>query len=271
VESISDTALDAKAFSQGSAAVSARANAEAEERAGLPHILVVDDDPAIRQLLSEYLSGSDLRVTAVPDGAAMRAALGSGGIDLILLDLGTGAEDGIDLASRLRGESAIPVVMLSSRTDEADRVMALELGADDYVTKPFSPRELLARVRAILRRRRRDIRQARARGLRAYRFDRWELNLKTRLLHSPPHRPIALSNGEFNVLAVLLQAGGRVLSRTQVLELSRLHDDEVYDRAVDVQIMRLRRKLERNGFDPHWIVTVRGAGYRIGVPVESVY
>jgi DNA-binding response OmpR family regulator len=232
---------------------------------------VVDDDPAIQQLLSEYLTGNDFRVTAVPDGAAMRGPLGSDVIDLILLDLRPGAEDGIGLAWRLRDELAIPIVMLSSRTDEADRVMALELGADDYITKPFSPRELLARVRASLRRRRMDIRQARARGLRAYRFDGWELNLTTRLLKSPQHRQIALTNGQFSVLAVLLQAGGRILSRAQLLELSRLHDDEVYDRAVDVQIMRLRRKLEQNGFDPHWIATVRGAGYRIGVPVESVY
>jgi two-component system, OmpR family, response regulator len=139
------------------------------------------------------------------------------------------------------------------------------------VAKPFSLRELLARVRAVLRRRRLDLRQGRVEGVRAYRFDGWELNLNARRLESPDGRRAALTNGEFSVLVVLLGAGGRTLSRMQLLELSRLHEDEVYDRAVDMQIMRLRRKLGESSTNPRCVVTVRGAGYRIGVRVETVY
>jgi DNA-binding response OmpR family regulator len=254
-----------------SLAGSRTADVEAEAQAGRPHILVVDDDPVIQDLVSEYLAKNDLRVTTAADGAAMRALLGKEVMDLVLLDQNLGGEDGIDLARRLREESAIPIVMLSGRSEEADRVMALELGADDYVTKPFSLRELLARVRAVLRRRRLDLRRSRVEGVRAYRFDGWELNLNARRLESPDGRRVALTNGEFSVLVVLLGAGGRTLSRMQLLELSRLHDDEVYDRAVDMQIMRLRRKLGEGSTNPRYVVTVRGAGYRIGVRVETVY
>jgi len=250
---------------------SGTADPEAEANAGHPHILVVDDDPGIRELLSAYLGQNDLRVTAVADGGAMGALLGKQVIDLVVLDLKLGAECGLDLARRLRDQSAIPIVMLSGQSEEADRVMALELGADDYLTKPFSPRELLARVRAILRRRRMDLRQQRPEGLRAYRFGGWEINLNTRQLTSPKGQHATLTNGEFSLLVVLLGARGRILSRTQLLELSRLHGDEVHDRAVDMLIMRLRRKLGEDSANPHCILTIRGAGYRIGVRVESVY
>jgi DNA-binding response OmpR family regulator len=250
---------------------SAKADPEAEAPAGHPHILVVDDDLAIRELLSAYLGQNDLRVTTVADGAAMRALLGKQVIDLVVLDLKLGAESGLDLARRLREQSAIPIVMLSGQSEEADLVMALELGADDYLTKPFSPRELLARMRAILRRRQLDVRQQRLEGMRAYRFGGWELNLNTRHLVSPGGQHAALSNLEFSLLVALLGARGRILSRAQLLELSRLHDDEVYDRTVDVLILRLRRKLGEDSANPRCIVTMRGAGYRIGVPVEGVY
>jgi len=248
-----------------------RADPEAEPQAGHPHVLVVDDDRSIREALSNYLGQHDLRVTTVADGAAMRALLGKQVIDLVVLDLKLEAESGLDLARRLRDQSAIPIVMLSGRGEEADRVMGLELGADDYLTKPFSPRELLARVRAILRRRRMDLRQQRPEGLRAYRFGGWEINLNTRQLTSPKGQHATLTNGEFSLLVVLLGARGRILSRTQLLELSRLHGDEVHDRAVDMLIMRLRRKLGEDSANPHCILTIRGAGYRIGVRVESVY
>jgi DNA-binding response OmpR family regulator len=251
---------------------SGKADAKTEGEAGHPHILVVDDDSVIRELLSTYLEQNDLRVTTVANGAAMRALLGKQVIDLVVLDLKLGGESGLDLARRLRDQSAIPIVMLSGQSEEADRVMALELGADDYVTKPFSPRELLARVRAILRRRRMDICQQRLEGLRAYRFGGWELNLNTRQLISPDRQHAAmLSNGEFNLLVALLGARGRILSRAQLLELSRLQDDDVYERTVDIVILRLRRKLGEDRATPRHIVTIRGAGYRIGVPVESVY
>ena len=197
---------DTAAQEPTSFAGSAKADPEAQAPAGHPHILVVDDDPAIRELLSAYLGQHDLRITTAADGDAMRALLGEQVIDLVVLDLKLGAESGLDLARRLRDKSAIPIVMLSGQGEEADRVMALELGADDYLTKPFSPRELLARVRAILRRRRLDVRQQRLGGLRGYRFGGWELNLNTRQLVSPKGQQGALTNGEFSLLVALLGA-----------------------------------------------------------------
>src|SRR5467141_4116176 len=142
-----------------------------------PHILAVGDDATVRELLSDYLGRNDFRVTAVADGRAMRTVLAERIVDLLLLDLKLPGEDGMTLAQRLRTESAIPIIMLSGRGDEADRVMGLELGADDYVTKPFSPRELLARIRTVLRRRRAEVKPGRPKDVRAYRFDGWELNL----------------------------------------------------------------------------------------------
>ena len=237
----------------------------------VPHVLAVDDDPIIRQLIADYLGENELRVTAVADGAAMRKVIGEEVVDLIVLDLKLKSEDGMALARGLRDESAIPIIMLTGRAEEADRVMGLELGADDYLTKPFSPRELLARIRTILRRRREEVRQGRPDGVRAYRFDGWELNLNTRRLAAPGGRSVPLSNGEFSLLVVLLGSAHRVLSRDQLLDLSRLHNDEVYSRTIDVQIMRLRRKIEPDSSQPRYIRTERGAGYVFGVPVETVY
>ena len=241
------------------------------QHAALPHVLVVDDDPTIRELVADYLGSNELRVTTVADGKAMQEVLAEQVVDLVVLDLKLRGEDGMALARRLRDESEIPIVMLTGRAEEADRVMGLELGADDYLTKPFSPRELLARIRTILRRRRAEFRQGRPDGVRAYRFDGWELNLNTRRLTDREGKPVALSNGEFSLLVVLLGSPQRILSRDQLLDLSRLHNDEVYNRSVDVQIMRLRRKIEPDPAQPRYIRTERGAGYLFGVPVETVY
>ncbi len=180
-----------------------------------PHVLAVDDDALIRQLVADYLGQNGFRVTTVADGAAMRSVLELEVVDLLVLDLKLQAEDGMSLARRLRDESAIPIVMLTGRNEEADRVMGLELGADDYLTKPFSPRELLARIRTVLRRRRAEVRQGRPDGIRAYRFDSWELNLNTRRLSAADGRQVILSNGEFSLLVVLLGAPQRILSRGQ--------------------------------------------------------
>ena len=244
---------------------------QASAQAATPHVLLVDDDPSIRDLVTDYLSGNELRVSAVADGKAMQAILAEQVVDLIVLDLKLRGEDGMALARRLRDESEIPIVMLTGRSEEADRVMGLELGADDYLTKPFSPRELLARIRTILRRRRAEVRQGKPEGIRAYRFDGWELNLNTRRLTDRDGRQVSLSNGEFSLLVVLLGAPQRILSRDQLLDLSRLHNDEVYNRSIDVQILRLRRKIEKDAGKPRYITTERGAGYQFGVPVETVY
>jgi len=237
----------------------------------LAHVLAVDDDPVIREAIADYLSQYEFRVTAVAEGGAMQAVLAHEVVDLVVLDLTLRAEDGMTLARRLRDDSAIPIIMLTGRREEADRVMGLELGADDYLTKPFSPRELLARIRTVLRRRRPEVQQGRPQGIRAYRFDGWELNLNTRRLRKPDGHPVPLSNGEFSLLVVLLGAPNRVLSRDQLLDMSRLHSDDVYNRSVNTQIMRLRRKLETDPAKPRYICTERGAGYLFGVAVDTIY
>jgi two-component system, OmpR family, response regulator len=236
-----------------------------------PHILVVDDDPQIRALLEEYLAESGLRVSAAATGKEMQQILTDEAVDLIVLDLRLAGEDGMAIARSLRGESAIPIVMLTGVRDEADRVMGLELGADDYLTKPFSPRELLARIRTVLRRTKSAAPGAARREIRAYRFGEFELNLRTRRLKPRDGRQITLTNGEFNLLAAMLSAPERILTRDQLLEASRVYENEVYDRAIDIQVLRLRRKIEKDPSQPKFIVTERGVGYIFSAPVEVVY
>jgi two-component system OmpR family response regulator len=236
------------------------------------HILVVDDDPALRALLMEYLAEHELRVTAVASGAEMRAAFDREAIDLVVLDLRLPGEDGLQLARQLRERANVPIVLLTGRAEEADRVMGLELGADDYVTKPFSPRELLARIRAVLRRTQAPADMSvRDDQRRALRFAGWELNLRTRRLTAPDGARLELSNHEFSLLVAFCSAPQRVLSRDQLLNLSRLHNAEVYDRTIDVQVLRLRRKIEGDPFHPAFIVTERGAGYRFDAAVQTLY
>ncbi len=237
-----------------------------------PHVLVVDDDPQIRELLQEYLTENELRVSVASTGKRMAQVLADEAIDLVVLDLRLAGEDGMALARSLRGGSAVPIIMLTGVRDEADRVMGLELGADDYLTKPFSPRELLARIRTVLRRAKSVApAQARQREVRAYRFAEFELNLRTRRLKHRDGREIELTNGEFNLLAALLCAPQRILTRDQILESSRVYDNEVYDRSIDVQVLRLRRKIEADPTQPRFIVTERGVGYTFNAPVEILY
>ena len=236
-----------------------------------PHVLAVDDDPAARGLMTEYLAQHDVRVTAIGDDAAMRTVLERDAVDLILLDLKRRYDEALRLAERLRGDSPIPFIMLGPHAEEADRVMALEMGADDYLTKPYSPRELVARIRAVLRRRPpAEPQRARTSGVRAYRFDGCELNLNTRQLRLRDGVATAIGNAEFSLLLTLLASPQRVLSRRDLLDRSRLHGDEVYERSIDVQVMRLRRKVEVDPLKPRCIRTERGAGYILGVPVQAV-
>jgi DNA-binding response OmpR family regulator len=235
------------------------------------HILVVDDDPSMRELMSEYLTENDLRVTVAATGQEMTAVLADNVVDLILLDLRLSGEDGLQLARNLRATSEIPVIIVTGKKEEADRVMGLEIAADDYITKPFSNRELLARIRSVLRRyhvRREEAAPVRSQQRRAYRFSGWELNLLARRLTAPTGVRVELSNGEFNLLLALCEAPKRVLSRDQLLEASRLHGAEVYDRSIDVQILRLRRKIEVDASTPELIRTERGAGYLFDAVVE---
>jgi two-component system, OmpR family, response regulator len=233
------------------------------------HILVVDDDVAIRDLIREYLTENDFKVSVAESGADMDRVLGAEMVDLVLLDLKLPDEDGLAIARRLRESLDIPIIILTGRKEEVDRVMGLELGADDYVTKPFSQRELLARIKAVLRRTESKRATRRGESVRAYRFAGWELNTGTRKLRSPDGRNVELTNSEYALLVAFLKAPQRILSRDQLLESSRLHDD-IYDRSIDVQILRLRRKVEQSPNQPTLIRTERGAGYYLDSIVETV-
>jgi len=236
-----------------------------------PHVVAVDDDSAVRALLSEYLTQNELRVSTVASGQELAALLERESVDLVVLDVRLPGEDGMQIARKLRAESTIPILMLTARAEEADRVMGLELGADDYLTKPFAPRELLARVRALLRRSKAaDTVADQISRVRAYRFGSWELNIGLRRLKSADGALVELTNGEFSLLTAFLSAQQQILTRDQLLNLSRLHNAEVYDRSIDVQILRLRRKIEGDPAHPKFIRTERGAGYVFLAAVDVV-
>jgi two-component system OmpR family response regulator len=235
------------------------------------HILAVDDDPAMRKLIADYLSNHGFRVSAAADGRAAARIIDESAVDLVVLDLKLAEEDGLQLVGELRTQSNLPIIVITGHwRDDVDRIVGLELGADDYLTKPFNLRELLARVRAVLRRAEADraAPSAESKGTR-YRFAGWELSLRTRRLTSPTGTSVGLTIGEFSLLTAFLRSPQQVLSREQLLAATRLHDEEVYDRSIDVQILRLRRKLETDPSAPELIKTERGAGYVFDSPVQA--
>jgi len=232
------------------------------------HILVVDDDAAIRDLVREYLAEHDYQVSVADSAAEMDKVLAGEPVDLVILDLKLPDEDGLAIARRLRESLDLPIIILTGRKEEADRVMGLELGADDYVTKPFSQRELMARIKAVLRRTEQKRANRRQETVRIYRFSGWELITGTRRLKSPDGRNVELTNSEYALLVAFLRAPQKILSRDQLLESSRLHDD-IYDRSIDVQILRLRRKVEESPNQPKLIRTERGTGYYLNSTVET--
>src|ERR1700677_3828508 len=236
------------------------------------HVLVVDDDPSDRERVAKYLTLNDFRVTPAESGKRMMEILRDEPIDLVALETTLRGEDGQNLARRLRETSMVPIIIVTSRAEEADRVMGLELGADDYVTKPFSMRELLARIRAVMRRyRTSESLPEENPAVRAYHFAGWTLNVPLHTLKSPTGERVPISSGEFGLLVALLGRPQRVLSRDQLLDLSRLRSTDVYDRAVDVQILRLRRKIESNPAQPELIKTERGVGYRFCAAVTTMH
>ena len=234
--------------------------------AASPHILVVDDDREIRDLLARFLDDHGHRVTTAADGREMRRALAEWGIDLVVLDLMLPGEDGLELCRKLRAESDIPVIMLTAMGEETDRIVGLEMGADDYLPKPFSPRELLARIKAVLRR-------AEGRGAgeasSVLRFAGWSLDVDGRELTSPDGVVVPLSGGEFDLLRAFVTHPKRVLSRDQLLDLARGREAQPFDRSIDVQVSRLRRKIEADPKEPTLIKTVRSGGYMFTPAVES--
>ncbi len=235
------------------------------------HVLVADDDLNMCAQLSDYLGSNDIRVTAVNTAKQVLDFVAREAVDLLLLERRLRGEDGLRLAETVRESSSMPIVIMTARDDVVDRVIGLELGADDYVTKPFWPRELLARIRAVLRRSRVDVAGlARDTTLRAYRFADWELNVRLCRLKSPDDRYVEISHGEFRLLRALLSSPQRILTREQLLDLTRMDSAEVYDRSIDSQIMRLRRKIEADPAEPRFIRTERGTGYYFDSPVSAV-
>ena len=241
----------------------------------MPHILVIDDDREIRDLLARFLEKHRLRVTAARDGREARRAWANGHFHLVVLDLMLPGEGGLDLARWMRSQSDVPIVMLTAMGEETDRIIGLELGADDYVAKPFNPRELLARIRAVLRRAGdpQDGRgpgggSGREPGLRTLRFSGWTLEPARRRLLNPEGVEVALTGGEDDLLTALADRANRVLTRDMLLDLLRGRQAGPFDRAIDVAISRLRRKLEDDGRHAQLIKTVRGGGYVLAATVE---
>lgn len=226
-----------------------------------PHILVVDDHREIRELVSRALVKEGYRVSAAGDGKAMRKVLADGRIDLILLDLMLPGEDGLSLCRALRAESNVPIIMLTAKGEEVDRVIGLELGADDYMSKPFGKRELVARIKAVLRRSRAESAAEPKRQPRCFHFDRWIFNTDTRELVRDDGVGVPLSTGEYDLLLALVERPQRVLSRDQLLDLARGRSAAALDRSIDTQVSRLRKKIEKDPGDPKIIQTVWGGGY----------
>ena len=233
------------------------------------HILIVDDDREIRTLLGDYLQKNGYRASAVADGKAMRRALEQSHVDLIVLDLMLPGEDGLKLTRELRAHSQIPIIMLTALGEEIDRVVGLEVGADDYLSKPFSPRELVGRIKAILRRTAHMPRDPAQSTTTTYRFGDWKLDATARSLTNADGSQHSLSGAEFRLLAILLSHPTRVLSRSQLMELLRGRDIDPFDRSVDVRISRLRQVLRDDARSPKIIKTIYGEGYVMGVPVEQ--
>ena len=233
----------------------------------MDHILVVDDDPDIRDLLSEYLDKQGFRVSTAADGRSMRMVLSRAAPDLIVLDLMLPGEDGLTLCREVRAKSDVPLVMLTAKTEEIDRVVGLEMGADDYLAKPFSPRELVARIKSILRRSRALPVNLRPDDARAILFAGWKLEIATRTLISPEGVAVPLSGTDFRLLRIFLDHPNRVLNRDQLIEMTQARDAGPFDRSIDLQVSRLRKRLNDNPKDPAIIKTSRGEGYVLAAEV----
>lgn len=226
------------------------------------HVLAVDDDAQIRGLLCDCLADFGMATTQAANGADMHRALAEGAADIVVLDLMLPDGDGMDLCREIRAKSDIPIIILTARGEMADRIVGLELGADDYVVKPFEPRELVARIQTILRRTRAQL-HARADTQEECRFANWRLNLIGRHLIAADNTVIPLSNAEFRLLNAFLAAPGRVLSREYLMDAARGKSTDAFDRSIDVQISRLRHKLREDIKEPKLIRTIRGEGYML--------
>ncbi len=232
------------------------------------HILIVDDQPEICDVVQEYLTGEGYRVSTARNGDDMRRLLAQTPVDLVILDLMLPGEDGLALARALRSESQVGIVILTGRGDLVDRIIGLEMGADDYLPKPFNLRELLARVKSVLRRIQSPGGERSLSVRSRVRFAGWELDLSSRALTAPSGDEVRLTTGEFDLLAAFVNNANQVLSRDRLLDLARNREAGPFDRTIDVQVGRLRRKIEDDPQNPTLIKTVRGGGYIFAPPVE---
>jgi two-component system OmpR family response regulator len=233
------------------------------------HILVVDDDAEIRSLLREYFQKNGYRVTVAADGKGLWAAMETARPDIVVLDLMLPGEDGFSLCRALRARSDVPVIMLTARGEETDRIVGLEMGADDYVAKPFNPRELLARIKSVLRRARSLPDNLKPEEVGSFRFAGWTLDVATRNLTAPDGVVIPLSGTEFRLLRLFLDHPNRVLTRDQLIDLMLSRDAAPFDRAIDVQVSRLRHRLREDAKEPAIVKTVRGQGYVFAAQVAA--
>jgi DNA-binding response OmpR family regulator len=232
------------------------------------HILIVDDHPDICEMVKAYLEEEGLKVSTANDGEAMRRVMAHAPVDLVLLDLILPGEDGLALARKLRIESNVGIIILTGRGETVDRIIGLEMGADDYLPKPFHLRELLARVKSVLRRASARELSSKERPSSA-RFNGWQLDLTARELTAPTGEAVRLTTGEFDLLAAFVSNANQVLSRDRLLDLARNREAGPFDRTIDVQVGRLRRKLDDDPHQPSLIKTVRGSGYIFTAQVES--
>jgi two-component system OmpR family response regulator len=233
------------------------------------HLLIVDDDKEIRNLLTDYLEQADYRVSAVGDGKAMRRVLEANRIDLVILDLMLPGEDGLTLCRELRGKTNLPVLMLTARGDEVDRIIGLEMGADDYLAKPFNPRELLARIKSVVRRAQALPPNMESDKVHTLRFAGWTLDVATRNVTAADGLVVPLSGAEYRLLRVFLDHPQRVLAREQLLELANGREAILFDRSIDVLVGRLRKRPRDDSREPVLIKTVRGEGYVLATSVVS--
>jgi two-component system OmpR family response regulator len=236
---------------------------------GCPHILVVDDHSEIRDLLKRFLEQHGMRVSCARDGKEMKRLLDEREFDLLVLDLMMPGEDGLTLCRELRVKSRLPIIMLTAMGEETDRIIGLEMGADDYLSKPFNPRELLARIKAVMRRTQAESLPVPETLTRDLRFDRWLLDVNRRELVDEEGVGMSLSTAEFDLLKVFLERPQRVLSRDQLLDLARGREAVAFDRAIDTLVSRLRRKLERDPKNPELIKTIWGGGYLFAADVTQ--
>lgn len=233
-----------------------------------PHILIVEDDAEISTLVARYLKNNDMRVSIASDAKQMDNVLTGHRINLIVLDLMLPGEDGLSICRRLRANSNVPIVMLTAQKDEIERIIGLEMGADDYISKPFNPRELLARIRAVLRRQSgEDV--VLSQGVRQYMFADWKLDMHARRLHDPTATRVVLTGAEFDLLVVFCQRARRVLSREKLIDLTQGRDAHPSERSVDILVSRLRQKIEQDPKDPEMIQTIRSSGYLFTPEVNS--